>query len=167
MKKLSIIIMWVISFSGCLNEFEPPKKTYYVIEDELSRDGYEASSEVPPLGYYTKYNIIIIDSSGQLFYHNEYFSCGTGVEAGDPPRPINLKNGKLKKMESLDALVKEITFSYDTPKLTMIAVDSDTIRNAVYFSMVKQLREIDECYIIRTRKMTKDEKEAVELKYWE
>ena len=152
---------------GCLNDFEPPMKTDYFVVDELSGDGYQESPEIPPQGYYARHNIIMIDSSGQLFYHNEYFPCGTGMEIGDPPRPINLRNGKFRKMESVDFLVQEIKFSDITPRLTVIAVDSDTIRNAVYFSIVRQLKEIDKCYILKTRKITNDEKEAIELNYWE
>lgn len=159
--------MWSMCALGCLDDIEPPLKTDYVVVDELPGDDCQESPEIPLQGYYARHNIVMIDSSGQLFYHNEYFSCGTGMEIGDPPRPINLKNGKFREMKSVDSLIQEIKFSDITPKLTVIAVDSDTIRNAAYFSMVRQLKEIDKCYIMKTRKMTKDEKEAVELKYWE
>lgn len=159
-----LISMCVLSSCNFHKDSEASyKKDYYLVED-LNNDLYENSDLVPVSDYYTKHNILLVDSTKEIFYHNKYFSCGTGWSATDPPRSIDLTNGELITFGSIKDLIELIKASTSTPRLVVIASDVDTIRSEIYFELVQELNKIDKCYILKTRKMTDDELDGLQWK---
>lgn len=144
-------------------EIESQKEDYFSVE-ELNEKLLERNNMTPVWDYYTRHNIILVDSTEAVFYHDKYFSCGTGWSPGDPPRPIDLTKGDLKEFNTIGEVVMAIRAFEITPRLVMIASNTATIRGEQYFELVRQLRQIERCYILKTRMITEDERVGLE---WE
>lgn len=152
----------VMSCSFQEEQKNPPKQNYYLVQ-ELNEILDEDAATAPPMGYYAKHNILLIDSTKELFYHDKYFSCGTGFSPGDPPMPIDLTSGELLKFSTIEEVIDRIEKSESTPRLVIIGSDVDTIRGKQYFELVRALSEIDKCYLLNTRRLTEDERTGLAL----
>lgn len=147
----------VISCSFQKKEEGSSTQNYYLVE-KLNENFDEDATSAPPTGYYAKHNILLLDSTKEMFYHDHYFSCGTGFSPNAPPRRIDLTGGRIQRVDSIEILLKKIIETESTPRLVIIGSDVDTIRGPKYFGLVQALRKIDKCYLLNTRKITEDER---------
>lgn len=117
-----------------------------------------------PYDYYAPNNVIIMDSSHKIYYHDNYTPCGTRWKVTNPPMKIDFEKSPLAVFENIDSLIERINQSEQPQKIIMIASNLDTIKNPLYFKIKSRIRRTKGMYEI-TRKITADEESAIKNNY--
>ncbi len=155
------ILLWalVLIMLSCQRDEATDK---FVLVEQFNEKYLEDSIKYIPYDYYLGNNIILPEGTGDIFYHDTRFSCGTGWKVSDSPMPIDFERNPLLKFNSVDAFATFFKNQTSSPKLVMFVSDSDTIRNETYFDLVNILGKVKDTYVVVRRKITADERDAIE-----
>lgn len=153
-----IIILGLICSTGCLH-IDPPEK--FLLVGPYNEAYLQDSINNPPYDYYVGNNIIIIDTSSEILFHDAKLMCGTGWKVTNPPLPVNFDRGPLLCFHSIGDFLIFFKNHTRTPRLVIMASDKDTIRNQNYFVLADSLKSLKGTFFIATRKVTPGESAAI------
>ena len=154
--KIAIVILSFIIIS-CNSE----KRVNMFVVPDYNEKYLEDSIKYAPYDYYGPNNVIIMDAASEFFYHDNSTSCGTGWKVTNPPREINFEKNPLLIFKTIDGLIEKINQTDKSIKLVMLASNTDTIRNQLYFDLKRKIQQCENIHIVATRKITNDEKKAI------
>lgn len=151
----------LVTFISCKNDKQ--EKSYVVpAYNELY---LMDSLKYAPYDYYGPNNIIILESTKDFFYHDNYTPCGTDWKVFNPPRKIEFEKSPLLKFSTIDEVINKINQSEASTKLIIIASDADTIRSPKYFDLKSKIQQSKNLSLLATRKVTADEQNAITNNY--
>jgi len=142
---------------GCTNSVSEPFHIIGTFNEAHLKDSSSLAYD-----YYAKHNIIILDHSDSIFYHDFYLGCGTGWSVYDPPRPVNFDLWPMRINRSVREVLDTVRVSKNTPRLIMLVSDVDTVRNSHYFALKDSLSKMNQTYIFTTRLITSSEQEEID-----
>jgi hypothetical protein len=157
-----ILLVLIVLQIACGSKIEETMKFVIPVYNE---NFLKDSIKYIPYDYYALHNVILIESNQKIYYHNNWTSCGTGWKVTNPPREIDFEKYPLLIFESVDSLINVINQTEKSPKFIMMASNSDTIYNPLYFELKNRIKERDNMHEVSTRKVTEDEKNAIEKNY--
>ena len=132
----------------------------FVVVEKYNEKYLEDTLKYAPYDYYVGNNIIVLEESEEIFYHNTSLMCGTGWSVSNPPTPIDFKANPLLQFNSVEDFFKFIRNYTPSQRSVIFASDADTIRNDNYFQILDSLRQLDNTFVVARRRITPDELEA-------
>lgn len=110
--------------------------------------------------FYFNYNIIMIDSIPEIYYHKKRFNCLTGTEPNNTlPNFCNLKPENFLASNNTSELIKIIVNDSEIPKRVYLISSNDTITDNRYFDLKTQLEKHN--IKTSTRVWTEEEEEIM------
>ena len=164
MRSLSFFIIVSIFVTSCYFEHQEKKerenRESYVIKvadtNRIRYDSLTGEEIIPIRAYYFDYNIILIDSLDEIYYHKQRFFCLTGREIpNNLPFFRNLKPEYFNKSKNLGELLNQISIDSIPAKNVYLVANTDTIYDNRYFKLKKEL--IRKGIRVSTRKLTEEE----------
>ncbi|MDL2311921.1 hypothetical protein LJC68_03475 [Bacteroidales bacterium OttesenSCG-928-B11] len=161
-----LILIFLFSFFSCnTNDKKNENEDFYVIKhkDYSKVDTDEISIMVE---YYFDYNIILLDSISDIYYHKKRWGCRTGREFnGNLPYFGFLQPKDFIKTEDLDnlkgrVLADMLSDSTETSHRVGLICNKDTIRDKRYFELKKFFLSND--IGVSVRKTTEEENAILE-----
>lgn len=164
MRSLSFFIIVSFFVTSCYFEHQEKKerenRESYVIKvadtNRIRYDSLTGEEIIPIRAYYFDYNIILIDSLDEIYYHKQRFFCLTGREIpNNLPFFRNLKPEYFNKSKNLGELLNQISIDSIPAKNVYLVANTDTIYDNRYFKLKKEL--IRKGIRVSTRKLTEEE----------
>lgn len=129
----------------------------FAIVEEYNEMFLKDSNYYAPYDYYVGNNILIPESSNELYYHNKELFCGTGWSVNRPPDTVNFESRPLWKFRSVPEIWTFLKDHGRSHGMVIIGTDHDTITNPLYFELMDSINTIRKIIVIARRIMTQDE----------
>lgn len=161
--KINFFFLFIFSFACCQcqvnNENISVKKEVYVIkhiDKNNSIDSITGDTILFSIEFYFDYNIILVDTIPDIYYHKKRFYCLTGSEFGNKlPYFRNIQPEHFQKNTNITDILNQILSDTIRPKRLYIAYNHDTILDERYFQMKKSI--IKNNIAVSTRNLTEEE----------
>ena len=159
MRTIILITLFLLSIIGC-RQLEQEKDVLNESNIYVIKHNYEKlqddSIDFIIREFYFDYNIILIDSLPEIFYHKKHFYCLYGAELNNAePYYRNLKVECFQSVLRPDDLILLLQNDSIRPRSIYLISNKDSIRDNRYFEIKKQLLEND--IRVSTRLLTEEE----------
>lgn len=132
------------------------EKEIYIIKSLDTNKICNDTNTLTVVEFYLDYNIIIVDSLKDIYYHKKRFYCLYGRDSFVKlPYFRNLQPEYFLKRKKIDEIINLILSDSIRPKRVYIACNRDTIVDERYFQMKKLF--IQNNIAVSTRKLTEEE----------
>ncbi len=153
----SLILFTITCCNGKLkNEDISDVREIYIIKSLDTKKEYNDTNTLTIVEFYLDYNILLVDSLKDIYYHKKRFYCLYGRDSFVRlPYFRNLQPEYFKKSKIVEEVINLILRDSIRPKRVYIACNQDTIVDERYFQMKKLF--IKNNIAVSTRKLTEEE----------
>ena len=161
-----IPILILVTLFGCQNEHQmrtSENSEIYVIRSvpEDTQNDSMSNGTITFREFYFDFNIILIDSISEIYFHKKHFYCLTGTNPNNKlPHFRNLKPEYFQTSKNTSELIKLILKEIQNPERVYLISSNDTIRDKRYFDFKDNLSENG----IKSSTRTLTEEEVVIMK---
>lgn len=159
-----LLFIFLVSITGCQNiqRFDDSSDQAFYVIQAATQDQNSASSSgtIRFRIFYFDYNIILIDSIPEIYYHGKRFYCKTGAEPNNQmPFFYHFTPDDFHPVEKVPDLMHVILSDSVIPQRVYLISNTDTIRDAKYFELKARFAQ---CNIkTSTRFITEEEEEIM------
>ena len=154
----------LFSFACCQrqenNDSILEKEEVFIIKHFDQNESFQSSLadtlQMYRIEYYLDYNIILIDTISDIYYHKKRFYCLTGLEMrNNLPFFRNLQPEYFQKNTSITEILNQVLSDSIKPERVYIAFNRDTIMDERYFQLKNLF--IKNNIVVSTRNPTEEE----------
>jgi len=162
--KINCFLILLFSFACCQrqenNDSILEKEEVFIIKHFDQNESFQSSLadtlQMYRIEYYLDYNIILIDTISDIYYHKKRFYCLTGLEMrNNLPFFRNLQPEYFQKNTSITEILNQVLSDSIKPERVYIAFNRDTIMDERYFQLKNLF--IKNNIVVSTRNPTEEE----------